>query len=348
MSEASLSKVTSIVRAAEASHPTSRPMQHPMDGGWIPWAAFHLKEPSQTMSMLRKCDQYAAVQRLFTKFSVHALISRAGIEYDRFVYLTTFQVQLSADQKQSKVSFDKRALHGEAYTVGKAFVIQASIATVTGISHTATLWMEGDTVEIFNPWGYRSGTLNKLISEHVLPFLRQKWMPATAKPKVLQYKLGAGIEGMNWWNLYFIFLRSAHPKPVDRFFGPYVEIASIHRMRDKVIQACGRIIAKCAEALDSTPQKRMYRSIFGPEAPAVSLTKDIVEHQIPNIFNRCSIPSDALWNTFDDMDPELSAGAPGAAGGAGSQVSLEWPADVDPAWKPFIETTKKKMVFVSP
>jgi hypothetical protein len=336
---ANLANIESDVRKAMAEHPNTRPVQDPVFAGWINWAAFHLAKPEDTMRMLRGPDWYQSMQYIFTRFAVRALISRSNVGADRFQYVTTFVIRLSADRKSNTVTFDQSALNNNVHAVGKAFVVQVSLVTAEGLSKTATLWIENNTLEVFNPWEVRAEMLGNIIASHVLPFLRRKWLLGDVVVRDVQYALRKDAESMNWWNIYFLFLRSAHPKPIPELFGEEVVLSSLVEKRNMVIQACGRLIARCVEVLDLSPNGAGYAHMFGPTAKHFALSRNSVEHDLPNIFARCTLPKNPLWNSFDDLDPDMSV--------EGRSVAQDekWHGDVEEKWQPYWELTTKKMVF---
>jgi hypothetical protein len=328
--------------------PDDRPLDDPLYAGWVHWAAFHLDPPSATREILTKSDQYASIQYIMTRFSVHALLSRSGMSTARFEYLTTFVIYVSADRKSQHVVFDKSTLQATKFSSSKAFVMQVTAVQSEGFSQTATLWVEGGILEIFNPWLNRSPLMNRLVTEHVGRFLQQKWMkdggdPQRPPPQTFEYNLPESLDQSNTWNTYFIFLRSAHSRDavVNAFSPAHAKPASLIERRDLVMQTCGRIIAGCAKHRDSSAHNQNYREIFGPDARPFPFNRENIEVEFPNIFTRCTLPENKLWNNFDDLLPDPVNGK--------KEGASEWPKDTDPKWKNFMHlSTAKTMKFVHP
>ena len=340
---ATLAHVERDVQKAMSEHPNTRPVQDPSFTGWINWAAFHLEEPKDTMRMLRGPDVYLAMQYIFARFAVHSLIGRSNVSDGRFQNVTTIVIQLSADRKSFHVtSHFQSDIQNNVHKVGEAFAVQVSLVTVEGLSKTATLWIENNMLEIFNPWELRSPMLGKIITKYVLPLLRRRWIRGDVVLKPVQYALHKDAELMNWWNIYFLFIRSAHKQPIPELFGKNVVLSSLVDKRNVVIQTCGRIIARCAQQRDLSVNSENYERMFGPSAKAFALNRKSVEHDLPNIFARCPLSESALWNAFDELDPDMSAEGRSVA------PDHKWAADTDPKWLPFVETTSKVMEFFNP
>jgi hypothetical protein len=336
-----LAKVEKDVKMAIAAYPNKTHLANPLYAGWIDWAAFHLDDPCQTMRMLRAPDVYPTVQYIFTRFAVYALLARQGVKYNRFEYLITFTVILSPDRKSKTVSFDKEKLHDSKYKVSTAYVIQVTIVTSEGLSKTSTIWLENNIMEVFDPWEHKSELMGNVIAEHVVPFLKRKWIANDMEAKVVHYKIRPDMESMNWWNLYFLFLRSTKNNPIPEMFSDMVVLSSLVEARNRVVQTCGRIISVCSGTRDPTPGKQKFTTMFGPDAMPFPLEREAVEFDLPNFFARCSIPKNKLWNSFNNIEPDMiiESSAPG---------DVEWLEDTLSIWNPYKEERKKKMVFISP
>jgi hypothetical protein len=321
--------------------PPRSKLADPVNGGYIVWAAFLLENPTLTMEALAWSDGFPCLPTIFAKFAVRALLDRRGIPKDRFVYLTTIHFFRDDSNKIIAVPSDKTALDRVDATVGKAFVVQCTVSDGRGSSQTATLWLEDGTLEVFNMWGDQVGHLQTIINFHVLPFLNKRWNPSGKPIRTLDYKFHPTLKPTNWWNLYFLFLRSAHSKPVNNFFfGPTVDVESLIAVRDKVVQACGRLICRCAEL--SNPIH--YDGVFGPRAPALMLTPG-TNQELSNMFLRCSLAKDVHWKVFLNVDPALALALSSTPADGSTQ---NWPSDTDPMYNPFKETTAIKMVFYKP
>ena len=321
-----------------------RILENPRFAGWIFWAAFHLNPPSKTMEILVPSGTYAAMQYILTLFSVHSLLGRAHINNRRYTYLTTF-IFIIAENKTTTVQYDKSALHNNRYVDSKAYVMQVVYILQTGVSQTATIWLEGDRLEVFNPWENQSTAMRELLNTHVAPFLKQKWLTPKRAINITvdEYILRKDLGFSNYWNTYFLFVRSEHSRDEVTAAFQHASVDSLVEKRDLVVQTCGRLIAACAELQDTSADKREYQHIFGPNSLPFQLVKDNVEIRLPNIFTRCALTDDPLWNMFEDILPDAVA----ANTGGDDDVYQQWPADTDPKWKNFMETTKEKMKFLT-
>ena len=320
-----------------------RILENPLFAGWVSWAAFHLNPPSKTMEILAPSGTYATMQYILTRFSVHALLGRAHINNRRFTYLTTF-IFIVEENKTTTVKYDKFALHNNRYVDSKAYVMQIVFIFKTGVSTTATIWLEGNRLEVFNPWENQSTVMRDLLNIHVAPFLKEKWVsPKQATITVDEYILRKDLGFSNYWNTYFLFVRSEHSRDEVTAAFQHASVDSLVEKRDLVVQTCGRLIAACAELQDTSADKREYKHIFGPNSLPFQLVKDVVDSKLPNIFTRCALTDDPLWNMFEDILPDAVA----ANTGGDDDVYQQWPADTDPKWKNFMETTKEKMKFLT-
>jgi hypothetical protein len=330
-------------------HPNNRQIADPIHAGWIAWAAFHLPTPSDTMAVFSYSDPFATIQYILSRFAVQALVSRgAGIRPDRFTYLTTFISHVSADRKRTQPpTFDASQMKGNKYSVGKSFVMQVSMVSVEGLSATATVWVEDNTIEIFNPHTHKSLIMTNIVKEYVVGFLREKWMQKDANPTVFEYVVPV-VSSPNSLNTYFIFLRSAQSsadssaarEEVAKAFDDKASIKSLIEKRDLLIQTCGLLIARCAELRDESAGKALYSKYFGPDADVFPLSRGGIE-DIPNIFTRCALPQHVLWSGIQNLTPDPQEAASGVA-----RVSAIWPKDVDQKWNNFVESSvTRKMVF---
>ena len=346
----SASVLLAKARDFAARFPNNRPIADPVHAGWIAWAAFHLPIPSDTMAVFSFSDTFATIQYILSRFAVQALVSRgAGIRPDRFTYLTTFISHVSADRKTTyPPTFDASQMAGNKYSVGKSFVMQVSMVSVEGLSSTATVWVEDNTIEIFNPHTHKSQIMTNIVKEYVVGFIREKWMQKDANPTVYEYNVPA-VSSPNSMNTYFIFLRSAQSssdssaarEEIARAFDVKVSsMRSLIEKRDLLIQTCGLLIARCAELRDQSAGKALYSKYFGPEADVFPLSRGSGIEDIPNIFTRCTLPQHALWSGIQNLTPDPAEAASGA-----SRVSAIWPKDVDEKWSNFVESTTRKMVF---
>ena len=136
-------------------------------------------------------------------------------------------------------------------------------------------------------------------------------------------------------------MRSEHSRDEVAAAFQHASVDSLVEKRDLVVQTCGRLIAACAELLDTSADKSEYQRLFGPKSLPFQLSKDLVDSGLPNMFTRCALSDDPLWNMFENILPEVGAASTGGDDG----VYQPWPADTDPKWKNFMETTTGKMKF---
>jgi hypothetical protein len=308
MSDEASNLIANTRNFAANRFPNNKQIADPIYAGFIVWSGFHLALPKDTMSVFAYSDPFATIQYIFTRFAVRALISRAGVRPDRFTYLTTFISQVSADRKSLEPpKFDATQITGNKYSIGKSFVMQVVMLSVEGLSETATVWIEDNCIEIFNPHAHRSAVMTNIVNSYVVPFLREKWMTRDTKPKVYEYFVPA-VSCPNSMNTYFIFLRSAQSSAdadaaraeVARAFDETISSRqSLEEKRNLLIQTCGLLIARCAELQDESPNKQYYQKLFGPNSTDFALERGRAGGSaldlIPNIFTRCTMPQSELW-----------------------------------------------------
>jgi len=334
--------------------PNNRQLADPVYAGWIMWAAFHLASPAETMAVFEFSDPFATIQYILTRFAVQSLISRgAGIRPDRFTYLTTFVSKVSADRKTAQPpTFDVSQMKGNKYSIGKSFVMQVTMLSVEGLSTTATVWVEDNCIEIFNPFTHKSTIMTNIVKQYVVGFLREKWMLKDVEPRIYEYIVPA-VSSPNSMNTYFIFLRSAQSaadseaaraEVARAFDGKVSSMKSLTEKRNVLIQTCGLIIAGCAELRDESPSKQNYRKFFGPnseEFPLAGGNGGVSVEALNNIFARCALPQNELWSRIQNLMPDPEE--------AGVAAVSKWPKDVDDKWRMFQETSDppKKMIFLN-